>query len=156
MDESIDFISFQFTDLKRKRKFNNWKLEYFNFIEKILNTLITDVYIFKKSIFILLDSEDYEKIIDKKLFSAILEAMLAKQVFFISDKYDLKSITYSIYERRFIEDLKLIKIHNSTYLKIHIKPELKQVFFHKYKSLFQDIGKMFKKVFKEEIKFQYS
>ncbi|MHA1784034.1 MAG: hypothetical protein ACTSVE_02430 [Candidatus Helarchaeota archaeon] len=141
------------------QKFSNLELTYLNYIESITGLKLENLLVLSKSIFLLAQSDsikrkDKDEIeIDEIL--EILRKILGKIIFLVPINEDVQEILNSIFKDDYIDNFKVEIYKDHVKLMFYLNPDLKHVFFPKYKAFFNDIKSFLNKVFSKEIKLEF-
>ncbi len=143
-------------DRQGKRRFDNQKLQMFNYLQNVLKIDVDDLVILTKTIFILLTSRIYEQLPHKAEIKTVLGLILEKFTFLIPTNDGLVEMLSAIFGTELIEHIETISEKGCVHVHVQVNPQKKPEFFQKFKRIFGEITCFFKTIYDQDFKFQFS
>jgi len=139
-----------------KRRFDNQKLLMYNYLQNVLKMDIDDLVILTRTIFILLNSRDYEQLLRKTEFKVVLGMILEKFTFLVPANDGLIEMLSAIFETDLIDGIKTSSEPGRIRVHVQVNPRKKPEFFQRFKRNFDEIASFFKIIYNQDFKFQFS
>ncbi|NMC05769.1 MAG: hypothetical protein GYA24_11180 [Candidatus Lokiarchaeota archaeon] len=141
---------------RANRWFDNEKLLMYNYLQNVLKMDIDDLVILARTIFVLLTSQDYDRLPHKPELKTVLDLILEKCTFLLPANDELDEMLRAIFDPGMIEQIQTRLDAGCVRVRIWINPQRKPEFFQKFKRFFDDITFFFKHVYGPDFKFQFS